>query len=60
LPDYLKLQELSGDKWETLQQELLTKLRGASDNLYAEARVAIFLKEGLIDAAISTVDQLSS
>jgi uncharacterized Zn finger protein len=60
LPDYLKLQELSGDKWETLQQELLTKLRGASDNLYTEARVAIFLKEGLIDAAISTVDQLSS
>ncbi len=60
LPDYLKLQELSGDKWETLQQELLTKLRGASDNLYVEARVAIFLKEGLIDAAISTVDQLSS
>lgn len=60
LPDYLKLQKLSGDKWETLQQELLTKLRGASDNLYTEARVAIFLKEGLIDAAISTVDQLSS
>lgn len=60
LPDYLKAQELAGDRWKSLRQELLTKLRGASDNLHAEAKVAIFLQEGLIDAAITTVEQLSS
>ncbi len=60
LPNYLKVQELAGDQWKSLRQELLRKLRGASDNLHAESKVAIFLQEGLIDAAITTVDQLSS
>ena len=60
LPDYLKLQELAGDQWKPLRQKLLTKLRGLSDTIHAETKVAIFLQEGLIDAAISTVDQLSS
>ncbi|HEY9660217.1 MAG TPA: hypothetical protein V6C65_17300, partial [Allocoleopsis sp.] len=60
LPDYLKLQELAGDQWKPLRQKLLTKLRGLSDTIHAEAKVTIFLREGLIDAAISTVDQLSS
>lgn len=60
LADYLKLQELAGEQWISLQQDLLTNLRGLSETLHAEAKVAIFLREGLIDAAISTVDQLSS
>jgi uncharacterized Zn finger protein len=60
LPDYLKLQELAGDQWKSLRQELLTKLPGLSDSMHAAAKVAIFLQEGLVDAAISTVDQLSS
>lgn len=60
LPDYLKLQELAGDQWKPLRQKLLTKLRGLSDTIYAETKVAIFLQEGLIDAAITTVTQLSS
>lgn len=60
LPDYLKLQELAGERWKPLRQKLLTKLRGLSDTIHAETKVAIFLQEGLIDAAISTVDQLSS
>lgn len=60
LPDYLKLQELAGDQWQPLRQELLTKLRGLSDTIHAETKVAIFLQEGLIDAAIATVTQLSS
>jgi len=60
LADYLKVQELAGEQWKSLRQELLTKLRGASNHLHAEAKVAIFLQEGLIDAAITTVDQLSS
>lgn len=59
LADYLQVQELAGDQWKPLRQELLAKLRGASNNLHAEAKVAIFLHEGLIDAAIKTVDQLS-
>jgi uncharacterized Zn finger protein len=60
LPDYLKAQELAGEQWRSLRQELLRKLRGASNNLHAESKVAIFLQEGLIDAAITTVDHLSS
>jgi uncharacterized Zn finger protein len=60
LADYLKVQELAGDRWRSLQQELLTTLQGLSDTLHAAAKVAIFLQEGLIDAAIVTVDQLSS
>lgn len=60
LPDYLKLQELAGNRWHSLRQELLTKLQGFSDTLHAAAKVAIFLQEGLIDAAIATVDSLSS
>ncbi|MDX2240486.1 MAG: SWIM zinc finger family protein [Leptolyngbyaceae cyanobacterium bins.302] len=60
LPDYLKLQELAGEQWHSLQQELLTQLLGLPDHLHSEAKVAIFLQEGWIDAAISTVDQLSS
>lgn len=60
LSDYLKLKELAGDQWQSLQQELLATVRGLPDHLHTEAKVMIFLQEGLIDAAISTVDQLSS
>jgi uncharacterized Zn finger protein len=60
LPDYLKARELAGDQWQSLRQALLTNLRDASDTLHAEATIAILLHEGLIDAAIAIVDQLSS
>ena len=60
LSDYLKLQELAGDRWADLWQELLTQLRSEPNSLDARAKAAIFLEEGLIDDAISAVDQLSS
>ena len=60
LSDYLKLQELAGDRWADLRQELLTQLRTESNSLDARAKAAIFLEEGLIDDAISAVDRLSS
>ncbi|HIK17607.1 MAG TPA: SWIM zinc finger domain-containing protein [Leptolyngbyaceae cyanobacterium M33_DOE_097] len=60
LPDYLKLKELAGQRWASLQQDLLTQLRQDSSYLGTEAKATIFLEEGLIDDAIATVTQLSS
>ena len=60
LSDYLKLQALAGDRWASLRQELLTQLQSNSSYLAVRAKAAIFLEEGMIEAAIATVDQLSS
>jgi len=60
LPDYLKLRELAGHRWDSLQSELLTQLRQDSSSLNAKAKATIFLEEGLIEDAIATVAQLSS
>lgn len=60
LPDYLKLRELAGHRWNSLQSELLTQLRQGSTSLSAQAKAAIFLEEGLMDDAIATVASLSS
>lgn len=60
LSDYLKIQELSGEQWITFRQELLSVLRLSTHEPYVKARTAIFLEEGLLDDAISAVDQVSS
>lgn len=60
LPDYLKLRELAGHRWNSLQSELLTRLRQGSTSLSVKAKAAIFLEEGLMDDAIATVASLSS
>lgn len=60
LPHYLKVQELAGDRWSSLQPELLETLRQNTSGIEAKAKAAIFLEEGLIEDAIATVDQLSS
>jgi len=60
LLDYLKVRELAGDRWSSLQQEMLTALRQDTSSLTAKAKAAIFLEEGLINDAIVTVEQLSS
>lgn len=60
LPDYLKVQELAGDQWASLRQELLKTLRQDTSSLDARAKAAIFLEEGLIEQAIVTVEQLCS
>ena len=61
LSDYLKIQELAGPTpWPEHQKTLLKSLR-KSDNVFSgEARVDIFLHEGLLEDAIKTVDNLSS
>lgn len=60
LPDYLKIQELSGEQWITFRQELLSILQRSTHESYVKAKTAIFLEEGLLDDAISAVDQVSS
>jgi uncharacterized Zn finger protein len=60
LSDYLKLKELAGQRWDSLQPDLLTQLRQDSSSLSVKAKAAIFLEEGLIDDAIATVASLSS
>lgn len=56
LRGYQQAQQLADEKtWQTLQPELLQHLR-AMNWSHAEAKVQIFLQEGSIDDAITTVD----
>ena len=57
LAGYQKVQGLAGLGWPALQTELLTFLRQARDYFYTDARVDIFLHEGLLDDAIAVVDK---
>ena len=51
LDAYRKIQDLAGDRWETLREDLLEMLRQRTG--YAgQAGIEIFLHEGLIDDAI--------
>ena len=56
--DYTLAKELAGDSWSTLKSDLLTTLKNQSSN-YSEAKVDIFLYEGLIEEAIAIADTLS-
>jgi uncharacterized Zn finger protein len=49
---YLKAQELAGERWEAVRPALLEGLRQSHA---ADAKVDIFLREGLIDDAIASV-----
>jgi uncharacterized Zn finger protein len=60
LEHYVKLQELAGADWNSLQKKLLKRLRQDKSGLNGEAKVDIFMAEGLLDDAIATADQLSS
>jgi uncharacterized Zn finger protein len=55
LEAYLTAQELAGGRWPELQEELLDHLRRVSA-VYSQAGVDIFLRQGLIDDAIRTVE----
>ncbi|MEI6443135.1 MAG: SWIM zinc finger family protein [Nostocales cyanobacterium ELA583] len=55
--DYQKIEELTGETWLTVKQDLLTTLRDKSVWGMEEAKVDIFLHEGLIDDAIKTVEK---
>ncbi|RUT03781.1 hypothetical protein DSM106972_046950 [Dulcicalothrix desertica PCC 7102] len=53
--DYTKVENLAGEIWEEVKQDLLEILRESENWLAKEAKVDIFLHEGLIDDAIKTV-----
>lgn len=53
--DYQRLEHLAGKRWKTLKPKLLTSLRQSQVWSAREARVDIFLHEGLIDDAIDAV-----
>ncbi|CBN58630.1 MULTISPECIES: SWIM zinc finger family protein [Kamptonema] len=57
--DYQNIKELSGEEWETLKVELLTNISSQDRWGIQEAKVNIFLHEGLIDKAIEVVTPLS-
>lgn len=53
--DYRRVEHLAGEQWEQLKPDLLTLLRRSQEWLTREAKVDIFLHEGLIDDAIEAV-----
>lgn len=57
--DYQNIKELSGEEWETLKVELLTNISSQDRWGIKEAKVKIFLYEGLIDKAIEVVTPLN-
>jgi len=54
LSAYLRVQELAGERWSELREELLGHLRQVS-SFHSPAQVDIFLHEGLLDDAIAVV-----
>ncbi len=53
--DYRKIEDLAGKTWSKVRSNLLQTLRQANDWQAREAKVDIFLHEGLIDDAIEVV-----
>ncbi|MBD2778047.1 SWIM zinc finger domain-containing protein [Iningainema tapete] len=58
--DYQKIEELAGENWASVKTDLLQILRTYKGWGCDEAKVAIFLHEGLIEDAIAIVSELSS
>jgi uncharacterized Zn finger protein len=58
--DYQRMAELAGERWESIKTELLRIIRTCRNWGVESAKVDIFLHEGLIEDAISTVTELSS
>jgi uncharacterized Zn finger protein len=59
-PAYRRVQELAGERWPELREELLAHLRQASGYSSSQAQVDIFLEEGLLDDAIAAVEEGAS
>ena len=53
---YQRVQELAGERWPELREDLLAHLRQSSF-VYSQAQVDIFLYEGLLDDAIAAVEK---
>jgi uncharacterized Zn finger protein len=60
LSAYQRVQELAGERWPELREELLAHLRRASGYLPSRAQVDVFLDEGLLDDAIAAVEEGAS
>jgi uncharacterized Zn finger protein len=56
---YQRVQELAGERWTEIREELLAHLRQASF-FHCQAQVDIFLHEGLLDDAITAVEKGAS
>jgi len=54
---YQRVQELAGERWPELREDQLAHLRRASGYLHSQARVDVFLHEGLLDDAIAAAEQ---
>ncbi|MBN1814274.1 MAG: SWIM zinc finger domain-containing protein [Anaerolineae bacterium] len=54
---YQRVQELAGQRWPELREEMLTHLRRASGYACSQAQVDVFLHEGLLDNAIAAVEK---
>jgi len=59
LSAYVRVQELAGERWSELREELLEHLRH-STSFYSGAHVDVFLHEGLLDDAIAAVEKWAS
>ena len=59
LADYLQIAELAGDNWTSIKEELLTTLASHDSWNGREAKVNIYLYEGMVDKAIAIVDDFS-
>jgi uncharacterized Zn finger protein len=57
---YLRAQELAGESWAELKEDLLVHLRQAGDYSYSGGQVDIFLHEGLLDDAMAAVEKGAS
>lgn len=59
LASYLRVQELAGEQWEEVREELLEELRSRSSFPYNAGPTEIFLHEGLLDDAITAFEKAS-
>jgi uncharacterized Zn finger protein len=57
---YQRVQELAGERWPEMRENLLAHLRQASGYASSQAQVDVFLYEGLLDEAIAAVEKGAS
>ncbi len=57
---YQRVQELAGERWPEMREDLLAYLCRASGYASIQAQVDVFLHEGLLDEAIAAVEEGAS
>ena len=57
---YQRVQELAGERWPEMREDLLAHLRRTSGYSSSQAQVDVFLHEGLLDDAIAAVEKGAS